>query len=93
MKTRAQSKETRHHPYRKKVQNKCDQDTIIETLPRLFLVTECGGTNGWVVQAESPFDGLVYFQQEILQTRSQPQIHEDLQTNWTQYLQLETNPS
>jgi hypothetical protein len=60
-------------------------------VPRLFLITECGGTNGWIAQAESLQEAITFFQQEILQTRSS--ISVDLQYNWCQYLQLETKSS
>jgi hypothetical protein len=104
MNTRQSSRNEKSHPYKKPVQHQHGNrlkigaaEKAIESVPRLFLVTECGGTNGWIAQAESPQEAIVFFHQDILRRSSppqhQPQTNDDLRCNWDQYLQLEAKPS
>jgi len=61
---------------------------------RLFLITEYGGGNGWVISAVSPLEARNHFQSEIL--RLEPErLVQDLDHSWDDYLALEqkTSPS
>jgi len=53
---------------------------------RLFLITEYGGDNGWVINAVSPSEAQNHFRSEILSQEVQEEVRMD---GWDSYLELE----